>query len=198
MLLNRKLRVIPLPLGGWTVGLLYEDLTSEIRRLMVEEIDMDVASEKISLSRWLTQGGQGNWADLLRQAASNGSDVTLAVEIRRGGYLVSRYQKRKPKSDQYIWADVPHNGHEVLAEIEFNNYFCRALCRYAVENKIPRLEVYRAKRVMQPRPESQEKIGTLVDPSAVLTDLRASVGFAAALGIPAGPGTGITLRKPKR
>lgn len=178
------------------MGLLYENLTSDVRRLMIEEIDMDIASEKISLSRWLTQGGQGNWADLLKRAATNGSDLTLATEIRRGNHLVERYQKRKPRSAEYMWAAVPHNGHEVLAEIEFNNYFCRALCRYAIYNKIPRLEIYRAKAAAQPRPESQEKIGTLIDPLAVLTDLRASVGFATALGIPAGPGTGVTLRIP--
>ncbi|MFA6266277.1 MAG: hypothetical protein WC670_11265 [Pseudolabrys sp.] len=179
------------------MGLFYGDLTPDIRRLMIEEIDMDVASENISLSRWLTQGGQGNWPDLLKRAATEGSDVTLATEIRRGNHLVERYQKRKPKSNEYTWAAVPHNGHEVLAEIEFNNYFCRALCRHAIENRIPRLEIYRAKAAMQPRPESQEKIGTLIDPLTVLTDLRASVGSATALGIPAGPGTGLTLRIPR-
>jgi hypothetical protein len=65
-----------------------------------------------------------------------------------------------------------------------------------MEQGIARLEVYRAKSVAVPRPESEEKIGLLVDPKTILIDIRASNGVETALGIPPGPGSGITLRIP--
>jgi hypothetical protein len=163
---------------------------------MVDEITMDEQRGKISLSVWLQQRAQGNWPDALRDAAKVGNDDTLAAFIQQAQMLVDRIQKQKPKGG-YTFARLPHNAHQVLAEIEFNNYFCRGLSQYAIQSGIERLQVYRAKAVAQPRPESESKIGLLVDPNIILTDLRASVGFETALGIPPGPGTGITLRIPK-
>lgn len=179
------------------MGLKFEDLIDPVRTFMVEEIDMDVQSEKIYRSRFLTQSAQGNWPDVLRAAAQAGDDDTLAAEIAKGRMLVAQYQKRKPKGG-YTFAAVPYNANHVLSEGEFNRYFCRGLSRYAIQTNIPRLQVYRAKAVAQPRPESECKIGFLVEPEVILTDLRASTdGVEPALGIPPGPGSGITLRIPK-
>ena len=176
------------------MGLKYEDL-EVARAFMLEEIEMDIKSEKIHLSSYLTQSGQGNWPDLLRSAAQNGNDNSLAKAVT--GMFSARIQKRKPKGFGYIWATAPYNANEVLAESEFNRYFCRGLSRHAINEYIPRLEVYRAKQVAQPRPESVQKIGLLVEPGTILIDLRVSQGVEPALGIPPGPGSGITLRIPK-
>ena len=92
---------------------------------------------------------------------------------------------------------MPFNAPEVLAEGEFNRYYCRALSRRAIDTNIPRLQVYRAKAVTTPRPESQRLIGLLVDPERLLDDIRKSSGVETALGIPPGPGSGITVRIPK-
>jgi hypothetical protein len=176
------------------MGLKFENL-EVARAFMIEEIDMDARSDKIYLSTYLTQRGQGEWAEMLRAAAQNGNDDGLAAEITRAGILNRQIQKRTPKG-KVIWADVPYNAHQVLGEGEFNRYFCRGLSRHAIEGKIPRLEVYRAKQVMQPRIESEQKIGLLVEPAVILVDLRSSNGVEPALGIPPGPGSGITLRIP--
>jgi hypothetical protein len=83
-----------------------------------------------------------------------------------------------------------------MAEGEFNRFYVRGLCRYALANGIRQLEVYRAKAVDQPRAGSEEKIGTLVDPQAILDDLRVSAGVEPTLGMPPGPNSGLTLKIP--
>ena len=124
------------------------------------------------------------------------NDDSLAAELRRPGALNGTTQRSTPRGGMTT-ARVPYNAAEVLAESEFNRYYVRGLCRRATANSIPRLEVYRAKHVVEPRPESQAKIGLLVDPEVVLLDVRASIGVEAALGIPPGPGSGISIRIPK-
>lgn len=177
------------------MGLKYANLDTQTRGFMVEEIEMDVASDKIYRSSYLGQRAQGNWPDLLRDAAATGNDDTLAAELRKPGMLNSTTQRKKP-SGGYTIAKVPRIAPEVLAEGEFNRYYVRGLCRRAIDTGIPRLEVYRAKAVMDPRPESEARIGHLIDPQAVLIDLRVSQGVETALGIPPGPGSGITVKIP--
>ena len=64
------------------MGLRYEDLTPETRRFMLEEIQRDEDAETLYRSPWLTQGGQGDWAEILKEAAANGTDDTLASQLR--------------------------------------------------------------------------------------------------------------------
>lgn len=56
------------------------------------------------------------------------------------------------------------------------------------------VEVYRAKAVQQPRPQSERLVGTTVDVHRLLRDLRTNVGVDTALGIPAGPNSGLSVR----
>jgi hypothetical protein len=178
------------------MGLKYQNLDDETRRFMIEEIDMDIALDKIYLSSYLSQRAQGNWGDMLRAAAQNGTDDTLAAALRTPGMLNATTSRRKPKGGGVVVAKVPYNAHETLAEGEFNRFFVRGLCRRALANGISRLLVYRAKVVAMPRPESEARIGQLVDPTAILTDLRVSQGVETALGIPPGPNSGVTLKIP--
>jgi hypothetical protein len=178
------------------MGLKFENLDDETRKFMLEEINMDIASDKIYRSPHLTQTAQGNWPDYLKAAAQFGTDDTLAAKLRATSSLTTM-TTRILASGKVIQAKVPYNAAEVLAESEFNRYYTRGLCRRVIETGVPRLEVYRAKAVEHPRPESQRLIGLLVDPNVVLLDVRKSIGVETALGIPPGPGSGITVRIPK-
>ncbi len=64
------------------------------------------------------------------------------------------------------------------------------------EDGIPELIVFRAKHVEHPRPSSEELTETTVAPQAILDDLRAHTGDAPSLAIPAGPGSGLSVRLP--
>ena len=129
---------------------------------------------------------------LISPAAASGNDDTLAASLR--GQFNQTTQRKKPKNAGYYTAAVPVNAAEVLAESEFNRYFVRGLCLRAMAEGIERLQVFRAKRVLNPRPESEQLIGLLIDPATTLVDVRSSIGFETALGIPPGPGSGITVR----
>ena len=178
------------------MGLAYEDLDDETRRFMIEEIGMDEHSDTLYRSPWLTQGGQGNWADILREAARNGNDDTLAAYLRSSGSIVATAVRAKAKGFGSTTYKVPHTAADTMA-CEFNVFFCRGLCARAVAQSIPKLEVYRAKEVSEPRSDSLLKIGLLVDPAVILVDLRKSHGTEPSFGIPPGPNTGISLRIPK-
>ena len=73
------------------MGLNFENL-DVARAFMVEEIDMDVKSETIYLSTYLTPERPGNWPDLLRAAALNGDDDLLATSV--AGMLNSRIKEK--------------------------------------------------------------------------------------------------------
>lgn len=179
------------------MGLIYENLDAETRRFMLEEIQIDIQAETLYRSTWLSQGGQGDWADLLLDAARSGSDDTLAAELRQSGRIVARAQRRKPRSQQMVWYDVPHTAADTMAG-EFNVFYCRGLCRRAIAESRPRLEVYRARYSLNPRAESEAAIGFLVDPEVILIDLRNSHGTPPTFGLPPGPNTGLSLRFPAR
>jgi hypothetical protein len=173
----------------------YLNLDARTRGFIVEEIDMAVSDGSIYLSNFLTEVGKRDWPKLLRDAAANGSDATLADQLTRGGRLETTYTKRKPKGG-FTSVAVPFTAPETMAEGEFNRFYVRGLCRRAMEDGIQQLIVYRAKSVTQPRSSSEEKIGTGIDPNALLVDLRTSPGLEPSLGLPPGPNSGLSVRLP--
>ncbi len=177
------------------MGLAYKDLNEPTRKFMIQEIDMDVANGSIYISNFLNPHGREIWPKLLRDAAAVGNDDSLAASIVADACLKAHYERRKPKGG-FTMAAVPYTAHETMGEGEFNRYYTRGLCRRAMDEGMPALEVYRAKAVADPRPASQAKIGLLVNPRAILEDLRRTQGLEPALGLPPGPNSGLTLRIP--
>ncbi|KLE31681.1 hypothetical protein [Aurantiacibacter gangjinensis] len=177
------------------MGLRFENLDEATREAMLQEIDRDAESGNVYVSNYLNHAGERDWVTILRQAAHSGSDETLAAAIRENGYLKDEVQRRKPKGG-FTMAKVPYNAHETLGEGEFGRYYARGLCVRAISEGIAELEVYRAKDVREPRQASEEKIGSRIDPEAILDDLRQTQGVEPALGVPPGPNSGLTLRIP--
>lgn len=170
-------------------------LDAGTRPFMVEEIDRDVAAGTLYLSPWLSARGRADWPGLLRQAALDGNDVQCARQLRQQGRISEMAERRNPKGGTTMYR-VPNIAADTIAEGEFNRMYIRGLCCRALAEGIPSLIVYRAKNVENPRPESQGRIGSAVDPQAVLDDIRANPGNETWLGIPSGPNSGISLRMP--
>lgn len=177
------------------MGLQYDHLDETTRKFMLEEIDFDVQHGSLYLSPRLHDAGCASWPSLLREAATSGTDETLAAAVRRDECFHTHMQRAKPKGG-FTTAAVPYNAPETLAEGEFNRFYIRGLCRRAMEEGIPYLVACRAKQVERPRAESEALIGNQFDPGQVLADLRANTGVDTAFGLPAGPNSGLCLTLP--
>jgi len=101
-------------------------------------------------------------------------------------------ETKKTPSGGTTEAKVPHNAAQQLAEGEINRYYLRCLAARAIAEGKASLRIYRGKAVSQPRPDSEQKIGTLVNAKALLEELRKGDFVDNALGLPSGPNSGLT------
>ncbi|OLS20106.1 MAG: hypothetical protein HeimC3_41880 [Candidatus Heimdallarchaeota archaeon LC_3] len=167
------------------------DINEEIRKNMKDELEKDVEENNVYYSPRLLETSTHQYLTLLIASFETGNDSTLANDIATNNCLKS-HEERRTKSG-IIQAKVSKNAHEMLAEGEFNRYYIRGLCLYAIKvNK--KLKVYRAKAVVNPRIESESKIGSICEPEALLKDLRLNPGVDTALGIPSGPNSGLSVK----
>jgi hypothetical protein len=170
------------------MGLRYENLDDETRRLMVEEIEGDTAAQDFYPSTNLTPEGLRRWPELLLRAALSGTDDSLARSLTGCFKPFTMRQGKKGPVRVTMRVDAP----EMLSEGQFNAYYMRALARRALAAGT-RLVVFRAKSVAVPRSGSEQLIGTALDPAFVLQALRETKGVNPPTGVPL-PNTGITVR----
>ena len=163
-----------------------------VRELMLREFEKDVTEGRIYLSPRLKEDSHQTYLDLVREAIKSEDADSFAIQILARDCLKKTEQRRKP-SGGWTTARVPRTAHITLAEGEFNRYYLRALCLKAIEEDA-KIEVYRAKPVSRPRAESQALIGRRLDPRPLLEDLRIHIGVDTALGLPAGPNSGLSGR----
>ncbi len=120
-------------------------------------------------------------------------DDWLADQLR---VYMESHEESRTRSGEMKSKKVPVTAPETLAEGEFNRFYARGLCARAIAEGISEVLVYRGKEVKQPRPESQARVGTRIAAKTLLEDLRKSQGVEPALGIPAGPNSGLTICLP--
>lgn len=171
----------------------FHDLDLHTRALMLDEVDRDARLGVLYRSPRLSPLGQVFYPPALREAVCRGNERTLAAAIANGRMLNTHEISRR--GDKVFAKRVPHNAHKTLAEGEFNRFYLRALCLRALEEGCDQLEIYRAKQVVTPRPESQAQLGTCIDVTAFLSELRKYVGVETAYHLPA-PNSGLSARVP--
>ncbi|TCB36874.1 hypothetical protein E0H82_03970 [Acinetobacter sp. ANC 4910] len=163
------------------------DLNQTTRDEMIVEITNDITNNQLYLSKRLSSNGVAGYPELLKMAVQQHDEVWLAEQLMQQNRLNQIEQTSRGQRK------VPINAAITLAEGEFNRYYMRALCRIAIIDGL-KLEVYRAKAVDINRTESQNKIGQIIDPKTLLDDLRDSIGVDSALGLPAGPNSGLSIK----
>jgi hypothetical protein len=173
----------------------FKNLDNQAREFMLQELELDIKNGTLYISPRLSESGRKDYENLLKEVFKNGNEVSLAKDLRSYGRMKITEQRHRPKGG-FTTAKVPETAPDTLAEGEFNRFYARGLCCLAIEKGIHKVEVYRAKPVTNPRPESQAMIGKRIDAKALLKDLRTHPGVEPALGLPAGPNSGLSIRIP--
>ncbi len=137
------------------------NLTEEIRELMEKEINND---ENLYISNRLSEDWKRNYKNILLKHVRNGDSQTFAEELKQ---YILKYENISWKLKR-----TPENAHKTLADGEFNRYYILALCKYAIQNNIPYVIVYRAKKVEKPRIESEKLIWQKLDPKKIYKELK--------------------------
>ncbi|MBQ1016378.1 hypothetical protein KBX71_00680 [Micromonospora sp. D93] len=167
------------------------DLNDATRAAMINEVEADIETGSLFVSRRLNGTGMSRWPRMMIDAARTGDPESLAFCIRSEGLLVDLEVSHR--NGQPYEKKVPTNAAETLAQGEFVRFYMRAVCIQALSAGT-KVRVYRAKSAMNPRRESEAKIGNVVDPAELLADLRRNVGMDTFLGLPPGPNSGLCVR----
>jgi hypothetical protein len=72
----------------------------------------------------------------------------------------------------------------LFAQCEFNRFYSRAVCSYVLANPDYGIRIYRARQSRIPRPESEAKLGRMLDATVVLKDLRDHLATDVEFGLP--------------
>lgn len=172
----------------------YDHLDKPTRTFMLDELHRDLAARRVSFGSWLANGTREQLGALLLVIFAQATDANLADVLRSPGAL--EVYERDERGAQ-TKTRVPRNGHVVLADVIFNHYYMRGLCRRAIDEDVGRLEIFRARGVRVPRATSRAKEGKLVSPRELLEDLRDRAGnVARGEGIIGAPGSSLSLRYP--
>lgn len=172
------------------------DLDDRTRQFMSKELELDLRESRLYFSRWFTEKAKRLYPDLLKKAIAGGNDTALASDLSEPGIFVAKYEKQKPSGGTTM-ATVPKIAPEMFAEGEFNRFYIRGLCARCLEEGKREVQIYRAKQVANPRPESEARVGKHVDCAMLLADLRENPGGETVLGVPGGPNSGMSVRIPR-
>ncbi|WP_434346673.1 hypothetical protein ACN6A1_35685 [Myxococcus virescens] len=167
----------------------WKNLDARTRDLMEQEVKSDNAAGTLYLSKYFAPTGATNYLDHLLSAIRDGSEQTLADDLRHPTYFKSHSARGTSI------AAVPVTAPDTFAEGQFNRFYIRALCLRAIQDEIEEVIVYRAKEVNVPRPESEALIGRAYPPDRLLKHLRAEPGVESALGLTK-PNSGLSVHLP--
>lgn len=173
-----------------------ENLNDEVRTFMLAEIERDMESGKLYMSKRFNAHGVEVYPSLLQEAVREHDDTWLAKQLHSGG--VFKALERGTAWGKPSVGRVDATAHETLAEGEFNRFYMRGLCQFAIEQGIGELELYRAKDVYHERATSHARIGDHFSPQTLLADLTAPLGSRTESGMPPGPNSGLSLRIPAK
>jgi len=148
----------------------YLNLEKNIRELMLEEVNFDIKNDLLYKSKRFSDAGIIEYSNLLKESIINGTDESLFNSLNTGGFFI---QKETTKDG--VVKNIPTTTISTFAEGQFNRFYMRAICLYAIKENIE-IEFYRAKEVSQPRQESEAKIGQKVKPKELLDALRKAPG----------------------
>lgn len=164
------------------------DLNKEIRELMKEEVVFDKNKGILSKSTRFNDEGNSEYSSILLKSIENGDEKTLSSELV-GFFKIKEISHNKQGNT--IEKDIPTDANETFANTEFNRFYMRALCVFALKNN-KNLEIYRAKGSLNHRIESDTLEGSKIeDVQQALTKLRDNKDYYSFI---AKPNSGLSLK----
>jgi hypothetical protein len=180
------------PKGRWPM-LRLENQDTRTRWLMINELDNDARAGRLYDSPLLTKVGREDYPSLLRDAILNRDEEWLAGELLKEGRVARSELVGQGDMEREILPETV----KVLVAQEFNRLYCRAICRRAIEQRAPYVQVYRAEEVPSPCPEVlQTVLHSNHDPADMLGSLRKCDSLEATLSLPNRQRSGLSLRLP--
>jgi hypothetical protein len=152
------------------MALKYQNLDGLTRAKMLGEVASDIAQNNLYISPRLNDSGREDWALLLRQAIEESDDDWLAKEITARKLLNAHVEQKQ--GGKIVKMKMPANAANALAEVEFNRFYIRGLCARAISKGLEGVIVYLGRQGQALRPESEKLIGSTLNPSVLLEDLR--------------------------
>jgi hypothetical protein len=110
------------------MGYRYQHLNANVRQVMIQELENDVADDGLPLSTWVKPEKVDMMQRVLKDALNEHDGAWLARHLETLHLLARR--------DLETGRRVPVNAAMLLAESIFNQYYCRALCQIAIEQGI--------------------------------------------------------------
>ena len=144
------------------------NLTESVRNKMIAEITSDDKAGKLFKSKRLNSQGSVNYKSILIQAATESTEVEFEQNLAG---MFNEYETVNGKERK-----VAKNAAQLLTQSEFNRFYIRAICLESIEKGIKNVEIYRARQSNRARPESDAKIGKMIDAVQLLNDLRTNIG----------------------
>lgn len=105
------------------------------------------------------------------------------------------HEQKRTTVNGFITAKVPGIGPDLLAEGEFNRFYIRGVCADVLATGGAKVEVYHGKQVTKPRPASEKLIGQRLSAWQLLEDSRCAPNNEPVTGLPAGPNSGLTVKR---
>lgn len=169
----------------------FENLDDQTRELMISEIKSDISNKQLYFSKRFNENGHELYPQLLLEAVSSGDEESLAIALKQNHCFADKEARNGKNGITYV--KIPETANQTLAESEFNRFYIRGLALRAI-NSGQNLTIYRARHSDNPRPESEIMIGKQISAEKLLNDLRDSIGVDTALGLPAGPNSGLSVK----
>ncbi len=149
----------------------FRNLDPGTRGFMIEEIEAATREGNLYFSKRFNPAGTDAWPALLLEAARDHNEHWLAYQLEVRGLMKGLEGSLTP-SGGYTIKHVPHTAAETMAEGQFNRYYVLGVCRRATAEGRAEVHVYRAKQVLDPRPESDALIGERLNASELIQAIR--------------------------
>jgi hypothetical protein len=162
-------------------GFTWTDLTPAIRRLAVQEADRAIESGELYVSENLKPADVPRWLKIWprrnRAAVASHDDRWLAAQLVKDEFLDEKSAR-------------------LLASQHFKRFYIAGVCRQALKLGQKHVWVYRARPSENPRPSSEELIGTKWDAAELLEAMRTIKGMHRCKLTQAGSGLAVQLESP--